>query len=46
VDDFAPSRVALWGRAHVVSIEVFVDHNLQPGEAQIWSRRYEFFEWK
>jgi hypothetical protein len=41
-DDFAPVRVALWGTTHVISTEVFVRIDLQPGEAQTWSRRYEF----
>ncbi len=43
LDDFAPSRVALWGVAHVVSAEVYTDINLQPGQSQAWTRRYEFF---
>lgn len=42
-DDFAPSRVAVWGTAHVISAEVFVDIHLDPGEFQTWSRRYQFF---
>ncbi len=41
-DDFTPSRVAVWGAAHVISAEVFVEINLQPGETQSWKRRYEF----
>jgi hypothetical protein len=42
-DDFAPSRVAVWGTTHVISAEVFVDLRLQPGENGTWTRRYEFF---
>lgn len=42
-DDFAPARVAVWGEAHVISAEVFVPVNVQPGEKQRWTRRYEFF---
>ncbi|MGC9395635.1 MAG: hypothetical protein ACP5J4_12350 [Anaerolineae bacterium] len=42
-DDFAPARVAVWGEAHVISAEVFVLVNVQPGETQRWTRRYEFF---
>jgi hypothetical protein len=42
-DDFLPSRVALWGTAHVISAEVFVDIDLPPGETLAWTRRYEFF---
>jgi hypothetical protein len=41
-DDRAPSRVAVWGTAHVISAEVFVDVQVQPGETQAWTRRYEF----
>jgi hypothetical protein len=41
-DDFVPMRVAVWGTTHVISTEVFVGIDLQPGEAQTWNRRYEF----
>jgi hypothetical protein len=41
-DDFAPARVALWGTKHVVSPEVYIDIDLEPGQRQTWSRRYEF----
>jgi hypothetical protein len=43
-DDFAPMRVAVWGTAHVISAEIFVDIALQPGETQTWMRRYMFFK--
>lgn len=42
-DDFTPARVAVWGREHVISAEVFVPVDVQPGETQRWTRRYEFF---
>jgi hypothetical protein len=42
-DDFPPARVAVWGEAHVISAEVYIDIVLQPGEVKTWSRRYEFF---
>lgn len=42
-DDFAPTRVTLWGTGHVVSAEIFNDINLSPGQSQSWLRRYEFF---
>lgn len=42
IDDFAPVRVAVWGTTHVISAEVFVGIDLEPGGAQTWSRRYEF----
>jgi hypothetical protein len=35
--------VAVWGEAHVLSAEVFVDIPLQPGEEKTWKHRYEFF---
>ena len=41
-DDFPVARCAFWGRAGVVSPEVFVDIALSPGETQSWTRRYEF----
>lgn len=34
---------ALWGVAHVLSPEVFVAINVNPGEKQQWSRSYDFF---
>jgi hypothetical protein len=41
-DDFHPSRVVLWGTRHVVSAEVYVDVDLESGQAQTWTRRYQF----
>ena len=41
-DDFAPWRVAIWGAAHVVSAEVFIDLNVAAGKTQTWTRKYEF----
>jgi hypothetical protein len=41
-DDFLPTRLVVWGEAHVVSAEVYVDLNVPPGGRQAWSRRYEF----
>lgn len=43
-DDFAPTRVAIWGREHVISAEVFMPVDVPPGETQRWTRRYEFFK--
>jgi hypothetical protein len=42
IDDFAPSRAAVWGFTHVVSSEIFTSINLAPGETQNWVRRFEF----
>lgn len=37
------SRFVVWGSAHVVSPELFVDISLMPGETMEWTREYEFF---
>ena len=42
-DDFSPCRVAVWGTRHVISAEIFYSIDVQPGEVQSWTRRYEFF---
>jgi hypothetical protein len=41
-DDFSPARIALWGTRHVVSPEVYIDIDLEAGQSQTWTRRYEF----
>lgn len=43
IDNFNPVRLAVWGTSHVISAEVFIGINLQPGQAVQWVRRYEFF---
>ncbi|NLI57254.1 MAG: hypothetical protein GX387_01830 [Clostridium sp.] len=40
---FSVKSVALWGTTHVISPEVFIDVNIQPGKTQKWTRKYEFF---
>ncbi len=40
--DFTPWRVVIWGTAHVISAEVFVDLQVAPGEKRSWTRRFEF----
>lgn len=42
--DFPIEHFALWGKAHVVSPEVFYAIELQPGESRTWKRTYEFFK--
>lgn len=42
-NDFAPARIAMWGMKHVISPEVFIEINLNPGEALSWTREYEFY---
>ena len=41
--DFNIERVAIWGMEHVISPEVFVNVNINPGESQSWKRTYKFF---
>jgi hypothetical protein len=43
-DDFTPVRVAVWGVSHVISAEVFISIDLQPGQIMQWSRRFEFLD--
>jgi hypothetical protein len=42
IDDFAPVRVGVWGTSHVISVEIFAEVSVQPGQVQQWVRRYEF----
>lgn len=42
-DSFAPLRIGIWGKTHVVSPEVFIAINLQPEEEMSWTRVYTFF---
>lgn len=41
--DCRPIKAALWGKRHVACPELFIDVDIEPGEEQIWTRRYEFF---
>ncbi|HOA98159.1 MAG TPA: hypothetical protein PKK29_10340, partial [Acetivibrio saccincola] len=41
--NFNVKSLALWGTTHVISPEVFIDVNIQPGKIQKWARKYEFF---
>ncbi len=41
--DFPLLRVAIWGKAHVISPEFFIHIRLKPQETKEWSRTYEFF---
>jgi hypothetical protein len=42
VDDFSPTRLVVWGTAHVVSAEVYTDLNIASGDVTHWSRQYLF----
>ncbi len=41
-DDFEPVRVAVWGVGHVISAEIFIPIQLEPGQSMEWKRLYEF----
>ncbi|MBM7540755.1 hypothetical protein [Amphibacillus cookii] len=43
---FKPAKMALWGRDHVISPEVFIDITLAPGEIKNWQRCYQFYQQK
>jgi hypothetical protein len=43
-DDFTPEHIAVWGTTHVISAEVYISNDIEPGETQRWSRSYEFFD--
>lgn len=36
--------VAVWGSAHVISPETFIDIKVMPGDKFKWTRSYEFFD--
>lgn len=41
--DFQPSKINLWGAAHVVSPEVFKDIRIDGGQSDHWCRNYSVF---
>lgn len=41
-DDFAPSKIAVWGDYYVFSCEVFIPIDLKPGEELSWTRSWKF----
>ncbi|WP_439183848.1 hypothetical protein [Carboxylicivirga taeanensis] len=42
--DFTPQKINLWGRAHVVSPELFKGIMLKPGETDTWQRTFKIQE--
>lgn len=40
---FPVASAAVWGIEHVISPEMFIEVNVEPGETKMWSRMYEFF---
>lgn len=41
---FERSKMALWGHAHVICPEVFIDIELAVNETKSWQRVYEFYQ--
>lgn len=41
--NFQTNKVNLWGWKHVISPELFIDINIEPGESTAWARSYEMF---
>ncbi len=42
-DSFTPGYIQVWAIHHVLSTEVFVNLDIQPGESATWSRTWKFF---
>jgi hypothetical protein len=42
--NFESNWVALWGAAHVISPELFIDLSIAPGQTKEWSRRYKIYD--
>ena len=42
-EEFPLFKFALWGMSHVISPELFVWIDLQPGQKKTWQRKYNFF---
>ncbi|WNR45547.1 hypothetical protein [Paenibacillus roseipurpureus] len=43
VSGAAVSHFALWGKAHVISPELFISIQLEPGQVMNWQRVYSFY---
>ena len=41
--DFIPEMMNVWGSKHVISPELFIKIDLEPGQELKWQRRYSFF---
>jgi hypothetical protein len=41
--DFIPEIMNVWGRKHVISPELFIKIDLEPGQKLKWQRNYKFF---
>ncbi|MDR2515254.1 MAG: hypothetical protein LBD02_08655 [Christensenellaceae bacterium] len=40
--DFLPEHLTVWGVAHCISSEVFVEFSVKPGESASWTRQWVF----
>ena len=43
ITDFNPELMNLWGSKHVISPELFIEIDLEPGQRQKWRRSYKFY---
>jgi hypothetical protein len=43
ITDFVPEMMNLWGSKHVISPELFIKIDLEPGQELKWQRQYQFF---
>ncbi len=41
--DFIPEMMNVWGLKHVISPELFIKIDLEPGQELKWQRQYEFY---
>jgi hypothetical protein len=41
--DFIPEMMNVWGLKHVISPELFIKIDLEPGQELKWQRRFEFY---
>lgn len=44
VGNFPTNKINLWGWSHVISPELFHHIQLKPGDSEVWSRTYHFFQ--
>jgi hypothetical protein len=42
ITDFSPEMMNLWGMKHVISPELFIKIDLDPGQVLKWQRQYKF----
>jgi hypothetical protein len=43
ITDFIPHMMNVWGRGHVISPELFIKIDLEPGQKLNWQRNYQFY---